>query len=419
MKSSKTASSANTVRVLYVVTSSQSLRFLRGHLGYLRVAGFDVTIVCPPGDEVSDVREDEGVRTISVPMVRHVSPWRDFVSLLKLCAVMRKIRPTIVNVSTPKAGLLGGLATWICSVPCRLYTLRGLRCETATGPRYLLLMICDYIACSCAHRVICVSQSVRQKALSLGLLKPEKSIVLGSGSSNGIDGSRFHPVAARAERLVGLRKRLGIPAEAPVLGFVGRLTRDKGIRELLEAYSRLRQSLPEIKLLIVGDFEKGDLLSRTLRRRVENDRGIVKTGFVRDPSPYYHLMDVLALPSHREGFPNVALEANAAGKPVVATRSTGSVDAIINGVTGILVPVGDIPALAAALQLLFQEKHVAASLGAAGRERVLREFRQETIWEAMLDEYLHLLRAKGLPLPSPANRELVLSMPSSASSISQ
>jgi glycosyltransferase involved in cell wall biosynthesis len=406
MRARRISRNTDRVRILYVITSSLSLRLIRGQLGYLRETGFDVAIACSPGEELADARIQEGAWTISVPMARKISPWQDLVSLWTLWKVMRQLRPLIVNVSTPKAGLLGGLAAWACRVPCRSYTLRGLRYETTTGPARFGLMLCERITCLCASRVICVSQSLRQKAVAMGLVKPERAIVLVSGSSNGVDESRFAPGTERSQHAARLRQSLGIPRESPVVGFVGRLTHDKGISELVEAYSSLRRRFAELRLLLVGDFEEEDSLPQAIRRYIEIEPRIIKPGFVEDPAPYYHVMDVLALPSHREGFPNVVLEAHAAGKPVVAARSTGVIDAVIDGVTGIQFPIGDVSALTSALQLVLEDRTLATSLGSAGRERVRREFRREKIWNAIRREYLRLLHSRGLPIPRTATGEV-------------
>jgi glycosyltransferase involved in cell wall biosynthesis len=392
------------VRVVYVVTSSLSVRLLQGHLAYLQRGGFDVTLVSSPGKELDRARMLEGVQTVSVPMSREISLWEDVLSLWKLWRVMRRLRPAITNVGTPKAALLGGIVARACRIPCRYYTLRGLRCETTTGLKRLLLLLTERIACLSAHRVICVSESLRQKAIDLGIVDAHRTLVLGSGSFNGVDGGRFAPTAETLRRAVELRGRLRIPAEAPVVGFVGRLTRDKGIAELAEAYSQLRKRFPELRLLLVGDPEEGDPLHPETHRYIESEPQIIHTGFVQDPALYYHVMDVLAFPTHREGFPNAVIEAHAAGKPVVAARSTGVVDAVIDGVTGILVPIGDAGALTDALERLLEDTNLAATLGSAGRERVRREFKQERMWEALVQEYLRLLRTKGLSIPRQASQ---------------
>jgi len=167
----------------------------------------------------------------------------------------------------------------------------------------------------------------------------------------------------------------------------------------------------------VGRFEDGEPVPWKVRQAIEGDAQIILPGFVTDTTPYYHLMDVLALPSYREGFPNVVLEAHAAGKPVVAFRATGSVDAVVDGVTGILVSIGDVQGLARALELLVQHKTLNAEMGRAGRERVRREFPQERIWKALAQEYAGLLERCGLSLPktldqlpesSPSGREPAL-----------
>jgi len=179
---------------------------------------------------------------------------------------------------------------------------------------------------------------------------------------------------------------------APVVGFIGRFTRDKGLAELMSAFGVVRREFPAAYLLLVGDFEEGDPLGPVIRNLIRTLPGVIKTGFVQDPSGYYHAMDVLALPTHREGFPNVPLEAAAAGKPVVTTNATGAVDSVVDGITGLIVPVGDIEGLAGALTRLLISPDLARAMGRAGRERVLRDFRQEDIWDGLARVYLELLR---------------------------
>jgi len=304
-----------------------------------------------------------------------------------------------MSVSTPKAGLLGGLAAWLSRVPCRVYVLRGLRGETSRGARRFLLFFFERVACRMAHRVICVSESLREQAIRFGIVAPERAVVLGEGSSNGVDASRFAPTPERVRQAAALRISFGIPHDAPIVGFVGRFTRDKGIKDLLQSFSFLRESFPGLRLLLVGEFEKGDDVPADIRNQIFADPRIICTGFVRDPAPYYHVMDILALPSRREGFPNVVSEAHAAGKPVVGASATGIVDAVRDGIDGILVPVGDSRALAEAIAGLLRQPQLARKMGHAGRERAEREFRPQRIWAALLEEYSRLLHERGLPAP--------------------
>jgi len=244
-----------------------------------------------------------------------------------------------------------------------------------------------------------VSQSVREKVIQAGLVRAERTIVLRSGSSNGVDSGRFEPTPDRQARAKELRKRLAIPPEALVVGYVGRLTCDRGVPELYAAHTVLRAQFPSLRLVLVGDPEKNDALPSDLRRSMESDPSVLCVGLIDDVADFYQVFDVLALPSHREGFPNVVLEAQAAGKPVVSTFATGAVDAVVDGITGILVPAGDAPTLAEALRALLANPGLRVKMGAEGRARVMKDFNPENIWSALAGEYYRLLQAKGLPLP--------------------
>jgi glycosyltransferase involved in cell wall biosynthesis len=390
--------------VLHAGTSPLSAQwFMRGQLRYLRQAGFDVTVVTAPGQGLDQTRIHEGVNGVGIPMIREIAPLRDLFSLWGLWRIMRSLRPDITNVGTPKAGLLCGIAAWLNRVPCRIYTLHGLRLETTSGLERRLLWFCERLACACAHRVISVSESLRREAVAMGIVDADRIEVLASGSCNGVDVARFAASDKLLHRVASVRREWNIPAGAPVLGFVGRFTRDKGMAELIRAYDILRVSFPNLRLLLVGDFEDGDPVPVGLRHRIESEPNIIRPGFVRDIEYYYQIMDVLALPTYREGFPNAILEAHAAGKPVVATRATGVVDAVVDGVTGLLVPIGDSEALAEGCARLLKDPKLAVAMGRAGSDRVLNEFRQEVIWEALLQEYLKLLSQKALPLPAALN----------------
>ena len=382
-------------RVVHVVTSDLAIKLMRGQLEYLQHNGFDVILICSPGKWVDSLGRAEGVQIIELPIARQIAPLRDLMSLWRLCCVIRALRPAITNVGTPKAGLLAGFAAWVNRVPCRLYTLRGLRFETMNGLRRRLLVYTERLACQFAQRVICVSPSLREKAIAVELTVRERTIVFGSGSSNGVDASRFASTPERMKRASELRRELGIPPQAPVLGFVGRLTRDKGISELVESFLRLGHEFPDLRLLLLGFFEEEDLLDVEIRRSLKAHPYVILAGEVADSAPYYALMDVLVLPSRREGFPNVVLEAYAAGKPVVAARATGIVDAVVDGETGLLFPVGDVATLTSALRMLLSDKASARKFGRAGQELVKREFRQEIIWDALSEEYRRLLQMGG------------------------
>ena len=258
------------------------------------------------------------------------------------------------------------------------------------GWKRRVLTATEWMACKCAHRVICVSPSLRQRAIELGLVQPEKAVVLASGTSNGIEAERYLPPTGNVAQAEELRHGLDLPKGVPVIGFVGRFTRDKGIPELMDAYEELRSEYGALRLLLVGDFEDGNSVRRA-RARMESDTRIIRPGFVSDTAPYYQLMDLLVLPTYREGFPGVPLEAQAAGKPVVTTAATGAVDSVLDGKTGLVVPVGDAPALARAIKSLLDDPAKREEMGRCGQEWVTREFAGEKVRAALVQGYKELI----------------------------
>jgi len=389
---------SNRPRLVIAVNSSIALGFLQGQPEYFQNSGFDVTVLRPEKRSGEwEVPRPDGVRVLEVPMEREISPVRDIRSICHLWGILRTLRPTVTNVGTPKAGLLGGCAAWLNRVPCRFYTLHGLRFETTTGLRRKLLILAERLACRFAHRVVCVSHSVREKAIASGLVDRERALIFGAGSCNGVDVARFAPTQQRIWRAAELRRQFGIPADAPVALFVGRLTCDKGIAELIEAFLQLENRIPNLRLLLVGSFEDGDPLPEDIRRRLETHDRVILAGPVNDTAPYYAMADVLVLPSHREGLPTVVLEAHAAGKPVIGATATGIVDLLVDGETGLLFPVGDVSSLANAIARLIEDKALARKLADAGRDQVKRKFRQELIWAALRREYLKVLQGGETP----------------------
>jgi glycosyltransferase involved in cell wall biosynthesis len=386
------------MKLLHVTTVPMSLIFLRGQVGYMKARGFRVHVLSSPGPELPAFAAAEGVGASAVEMPRRITPLQDLRALAGIVREMRRVRPDVVHAHTPKGGLLGMMAAALARVPVRVYHMRGLPLMGAAGAKRRLLWTTEWVACRLAHRVLCVSHSVRAEAVRTGICPPAKIEVLLGGSGNGVDAAgRFDPDAVGEEARERTRARFGIPPEAAVIGFVGRVVRDKGVEELAAAWRELREAFPHLHLLLVGPWEPQDPVSPATERLLRDDPRVHLGGLDWDTPPLYAAMDLVALPTYREGFPNVPLEAAAMRLPVVATRVPGCVDAVADGRTGLLVPPRDAAALAAALRRYIEDPALRLLHGAAGRDRVLREFRQEALWEALHAEYARLLAERGLP----------------------
>ncbi|MFZ0744267.1 MAG: glycosyltransferase family 4 protein [Terracidiphilus sp.] len=369
------------------ITSPQTCMVLTGRLRTLREAGFRVTLVCSPGELFDRLTQDERVEKFAVPMERCIAPFADIVSIVRLWLLLRRIKPDITEFSTPKAGLLGTLAARFAGVPHRVYMLRGLRLETASGLKRTILMAAERMASACAHVVLCNSESLRAKALALRLAPASKLKMLGTGSSNGVDIVRFSPGES------DVRERFNLPNDAAVLGFVGRMTRDKGLPELIEAFDLILQARPEAYLLLVGWFDASeDALDAQLRASIEKHSRIICTGYVEDTSPYYRAMNMLILPTWREGFPNAVLEASATGIPVITTLSTGACDAVVPEVTGFLIPPGHPMAICEAALKFLRDPVRSQEMGVAARARVIEHFANAHILGLAARFYKDLLK---------------------------
>jgi glycosyltransferase involved in cell wall biosynthesis len=255
-------------------------------------------------------------------------------------------------------------------------------------------------ACRLAHQVQCVSHSLRDDVIRRRLVAPKRCIVLGNGSSNGVDAeSKFNPGRIPFNMRSELRQTLGIPAEATVVGFVGRLSRDKGIAELATAWSLVAEQQPTTYLLVLGPIDGADRETNRAIRSLQAAPRVRVLHEFRESAPYYLAMDLLVLPSYREGFPNVTLEAAAMSLPVVTTDAVGCRDAVLDGVTGRLVPVGSAAELASAIQSYVANPELRHRHGVAGRARVLRDYVPRDVWDHQLKLFTRLLESRGIAAP--------------------
>ncbi len=388
------------LKLVHIATIPLSLVVIvDGQFNFMKSKGLDVHGIASGGEFAEKVRHEMQVPLDVVEMSREITPWKDLKALVDIWRCLGRIRPQIVHTHTPKGSLLGILGAWFSRVPLRIYHMHGLRFMTATSRQRTVLIWAEKITCLFANQVWCDSHSVREVAITERLCPPHKIKVPLKGSANGVDtAQRFNPDCLAPDARAMMRRQYAIPENARVIGFAGRIVRDKGLIELIEAWTILRESYPDLHLLMLGPFESEDPVPDAVKSILHQDPRIHVTNFVDFEwvAPLYSAMDIFVLPTYREGFPITLLEAAAMRLPIVATRIPGCIDAVEDGVTATLVTVRDASALAEAIGRYLDNPDQRAAHGRAGRERVRQHFQQERIWEWIYQEYQSLLAQRHL-----------------------
>lgn len=369
--------SSGRIVALLGVTVDFTLPLLLPLANEMRKTGWDVHLVSSGGVNSSTMLGEEGLSHHQIEMNRHPSLSSDLRALLQWLRLVAALRPDLAVIGTPKASLLGLLACWVHRIPLRVYHLRGLRLESEHGVLRSVLTEFEKLTAWLSHIVLCVSPSLKNRYDALGISDSRKTIVLGRGSSIGVNLERFEDgrQLTSAEKLQ-TQNELGLHPNIPVVGFFGRLTEEKGIATLIEALESPLLDSVEFQVLVVGPDESQGLWPKL---RDQSSRTIIEVGHHTQIEKLYALLDVLCLPTYREGLPNVALEAQASGVPVVTTDATGAVDSVLNGVTGVVVTTQARNELALALALLLNSPSLRKSMGQNGRVWVSENFPQEEV----------------------------------------
>ena len=366
---------------------------LREQLRRVMARGIELTLVSSPGPDLDTLARGIGARAVGIAMKRQPAPLADLRSLLRLTRFLAWNRFDVVHSSTPKAGLLTAWAGMLARVPVRIHTFTGQPWVELAGWKRRIPRECDRVTARLATHCYADSPSQRDFLIAEGLVAPGKISVIGTGSICGVDLQRFSLTTWGGETARQTRRELGIPNDALVVIFVGRVTKDKGIVELLAAFETMAKGNPAAHLLLVGPFEpERDPLPNETLERLKNHPRVHGLGFSDTPEKYLAAADIFCLPSYREGFPTVVIQAGAMELPAVVTRATGSVDTVVEGVTGLFVPLKNADSLAEALRTLADSKELRQSLGQAARRRVVENFDARVINEAVVAEYFRLAR---------------------------
>ena len=372
------------MKIIRATTVPQSLdTFCRGLLKILNEK-YEVVALSSPGEEMKAIAEREGVRTIAIPMERHISPWKDLVALCRLIKVFSEEQPSMVHSMTPKAGLLCMVAARITHVPVRIHTFTGLVFPTAKGLKRKLLMLTDKITCLCATHVIPEGEGVKKDLLDYGITtKPLR--VLGFGNVMGVDMAFY---SRRPE--VMEKARLLRDEHCFTFLFVGRIVRDKGINELCEAFDKLSHEDKNVRLLLIGPREDGlDPVSKESFNIMESNPSVtyVGTKFGDDLLAYYASSDCFVFPSYREGFPNTVLEAGAMGLPSIVTDINGSREIIVENENGYIIPPQDSDALLAAMRRIMSDRRRRSYMASHARNMIGCRFEQGFVRQCLYDFY--------------------------------
>ncbi|ATA68463.1 glycosyltransferase family 1 protein [Capnocytophaga cynodegmi] len=353
--------------------------------------GFEVIGVSSKGQELQDVQNEEHIKTIELEMTRSISPIQDLISLYNFYSICKKEKPLIVHSHTPKAGIVGMLGAKLAKVPIRLHTVAGLPLMETAGLKRKILDFVEKLTYKCSTKIYPNSKGLYDFILENKYTTKEKLKVIANGSSNGINSSFFSPSQVSEEQKTELKQQLGIKPNDFVFIFVGRLVGDKGINELIDAFSYL--NIHNTKLLLVGTIERElDPLKEKTIKEIETNPSIISVGFQKDVRPYFAISNALVFPSYREGFPNVVMQAGAMELPCIVSNINGCNEIIIEGKNGMIVPVKNIEQLREKMSILSQNKNLYEQLRLNSRKTIIERYEQTVIWQEILNEYNQLMK---------------------------
>ena len=375
-------------KILHIITISFVINHFFGkQFLYLKEkSGNEYHLGCTPSKDFIEFSNELAYIPFEVEITRSVSPLKDFKAIIKIYRYIKRNRIDKVVGHTPKGGMVAMIASFFANVSERIYFRHGIIYETSTGFKRVLLKDIDRLTGFFATKVVCVSNSVKEISKKDKLNNPNKNLVLGLGTCNGIDTEdRFNPNKKDLEIINELKNKYDITPEDKVVGYVGRLVKDKGIDDLIRAWEIVKAQLPKAKLLLVGPIETRDSISEYSKSQILSDSSIIFTNFVIDASIYFSLMNVFVLPTYREGFPTVSLEASSMSLPILITKATGCTESILENKTGLFIS-NEPKDIAAKILFYLENNKIAQQHGEQGRLFVQENFEQTKIWDLIAEK---------------------------------
>ncbi len=383
------------VRMCIMTTAPITLVFFyKGLLDYFVDKGFEITVITSPDKQFIN-KLSPRVQYVYIPMIRGISPLKDLWALIRLIGVLKNKRFDIIQYCTPKAAFLGSIASWLCRIPVRLYLMWGIYYTSQAGLLRIVMKMIEKLSCFFSTHISPDSFGNYYFAINEGLCSAGKISVVGEGSASGIDLDRFNPDRLQDKR-VEIRKSLNIHSGSIVVGFIGRLCRDKGINELVLVFEELAKKNVALYLLLVGPMEAEiHEFEKSVQYMLQYNQNILRVGYQDKPEEFLAAMDIFVLPSYREGFGSVNIEASAMSLPVVSTDTPGTRSSVLDSETGLLVPAKSVDRLKEALETLIDNKGLRERMGKAGNQWE-KKFEQKSLWEKIYQHRLKLLEKTGI-----------------------
>ncbi len=373
------------IRITTVPLSLEKL--ISGQLHFMS-SFYNVIAVSSDKERLERYGESEKVAVFPLEMTRKITPLRDVFAVLKLYFFLKKTKPFIVHTHTPKAGIVGMLASKLAGIPHRLHTVAGMPLLEQAGFKRMVLNFVEKLTYSCATKVYPNSFKLRDVIIKNEYCPPTKLKVLANGSSNGIDTSYFDATHFSEDQKSSLKQDLGIKSSDFVFIFVGRIVSDKGINELVSAFSEIQEYKTDLKLLLVGPYEQElDPLKEETLNQINANKSIFSVGYQDEVRSYFAISDCLVFPSYREGFPNVVMQAGAMGLPSIVSDINGCNEIIEDTKNGYIIPVRDKEAVKETLIRILENQEEYSKMQQNAREMIVSRFDQKIMWESILQEY--------------------------------
>lgn len=373
-------------KFIIVTTVPGSLNFFKGQIGVLKKQ-FNIEAVSSPQKGLEAFSKLEKIKTYGIHMSREISLLKDLKSLIKLTKLFLSIKPKIVHGNTPKGAFLSMFSSWITRVPYRIYCVHGLRYQGTVGFKRKLLIVMEQLTCFFATEIIAVSIGVRKSLKEDGVSKKKVSLIW-NGSANGINVNHFKP---SLDGVNELRIKYNLKPTNFIYGFVGRIVRDKGINEIVEAFTQVNKKYKHTRLILIGKYEDADPIKEKTDFLIKNNKNIIYVGYQKELRPFFNLMDVFTFPTYREGLATSLLEASAMSKAIISSNATGCYEVIKDGYNGRVIPTRSSSKLKEAMIEFIENPLLIKKLSSVSRQSVIEKYEQKFFWKKALETYSKLL----------------------------